>query len=187
MAIYDTRNRYAIKDIRILKLINECTTNVQIWGFKLPKEITWYSAQCNNRLGLANYRTNSITLSTFLFKETDDNNIRNTIYHELGHLIAGPKAHHGYEWKKVVKVISDKTGLIISRLAKTSDYEYFQSTDYQDKYKYIFKCKHCGCTLRYQKHTNFVDTYNDTYVDTKGNKKPRWTCSCCGGTFERIK
>lgn len=181
-----TRNRYAINNQRILKLIRQCTQDVQDWGFKLPKEITWYSASCKRRLGLASYTNNSITLSQFLFNESNDDNIKNTIYHELAHLIAGPHTHHGPAWQRVANEISTRSGLVISRLAHSEDYEYFQSQDYKDLYKYVFKCKQCGCTVKYQKRTRFVDTYNDTYT-IKGVEKPRWTCSCCGGTFQRIK
>ena len=182
----ETRNRYAINNTRILKLINICTKDVQDWGFKLPKEITWYAANCKRRLGLASYSTNSITLSKFLFNETKDDNIKNTIYHELAHLIAGPRTHHGPAWQKVAKVISVKSGLNITKLAETANYEYFNSQAYKDLYKYVFKCTKCGCTLKYQKKTNFVDTYNEM-ITVGGIQKHRWTCSCCGGHFERVK
>lgn len=181
------KNRYQIKDKRMLTLINSCVKDMKSWGFKLPVPINWYSANCSKRLGQAVYLDNSITLSSFLFKESEDDNIRNTIYHELCHLVAGPGTHHGPKWKAVAKIVTEKTGLKIARLAESDKYDYFHSKEFLGKYKYNFKCKKCGIEVHYQKRTKFVNTYSDTYLDNQGNKKPRWVCSCCGGTFEKIK
>jgi predicted SprT family Zn-dependent metalloprotease len=180
------RNRYVITDARVLTIISSCVSDMKNWGFKLPREIKFYSAECSSRLGLATYSDNSVTLSSFLFKESQDDNIRNTVYHELAHLVAGPGTHHGPKWQAVAKVITEKTGLKIERLAKTANYEYFQSEEYSNKYKYSFKCSGCGVEIHYQKKTQFVNTYADTIVDRKGVTRPRWTCSRCGGTFHKI-
>ncbi len=180
------RNRYSITDQRVLMLIGTCVGNMEEWGFKLPPKITWYSSKCSKRLGQAAYKDNSITLSSFLFKETKDDNIKNTIYHELCHLVAGPGTHHGPAWQKVAKLVTQKSGLEITRLAKSEDYDYFKSEEYHNKHKYCFRCKGCGAEVHYQKRTQFVNTYSDTFTDSKGVKKPRWTCSKCGGTFEKI-
>lgn len=187
MAIYDVRNRFMISNPRVLRIINECTHNMTKWGFKLPSHISWYSCNCKNRLGLANYRMGSITLSEFLFKESKDENIMHTVYHELGHLAAGPGAGHGPKWKAIMSRVKQETGLEIKRLASTANYEYFKSEEHKKHYKYFFKCKKCGCTIKYEKHTKFVDTYNDTYIAADGTRKPKWVCSHCGGTFEQIK
>ncbi len=52
-------------------------------------------------LGKCNYRDRIISLSRSHVLDGKEEDIIDTILHEIAHAIAGPKARHGPEWKKV--------------------------------------------------------------------------------------
>ena len=52
-------------------------------------------------LGLCNYNTKRIELSSHFVRDNDELAIRDTLLHEIAHAIAGPNAGHGIAWKKI--------------------------------------------------------------------------------------
>lgn len=176
----NVRNRCPITDKHILELIKECENTVRELGYHLPTNIKFLECKANRRAGLACYRDSTIVLSNFIFKEKDEA-IKAVILHEFGHLIAGPYAHHGPLWKKVVNKISSATGISITRCYSTKDLP-VHTEELQNKWKYHFRCKGCGLTVHYYRRTEFVKTYDQLY-----NGKPRWYCRHCGQGFELIK
>jgi SprT protein len=82
---------------------------------ELAPQITWqFSRRLTSSGGNANYRTNVIKFSTIFWERADAADIRNTVYHEICHLIARYKSRytdkygqvryqriqpHGWEWK----------------------------------------------------------------------------------------
>lgn len=181
----ETKTWVTLTDSRVIGIINKCIQEVTEMGYKVPAGIKYKTFKSVKTFGICSYREHTLVLNEQLLKE-DENCIRNTVMHELAHFIAGPRAKHGPEWKKVANRISVATGLSITRTNPIASHaavaEYRAS-----KIKYRFKCKGCGCTLEYTKMTKFVRTYDETYETYGGEKKPRWTCSCCGNTFEMIK
>lgn len=175
------KNRTKITNPRILELIKECVDNTKTMDFKLPRKIRFLQCEATRRAGLATYKDSTIVLSTFIYKETDEA-IKSVIYHEIGHLIAGPLAHHGPVWQRVVNKMSQITGIKITRLYSDSDMP-IHAEERKKAYKYIFRCKSCGCTCNYLRETVFTKTYDEKTL----TGKPRWTCARCGGTFEKIK
>ena len=178
--VQNIRNREKITDRRILLLINECVENCKVMGFAIPKNIRFLQCKAIRRAGLACYRDNTIVLSTFIYKESDDA-VRTIIYHEIGHLIAGSLAKHGPVWQKVVAKMSKATSLTITRCYSDADMP-IHAEEKKKAWKYNFRCKGCGCELHYTRRTEFVNTYNEML----GNK-PRWTCTKCGHGFEMVK
>lgn len=178
------RNRYEIKNTRVLKLIDSCVTDMKSWGIPLPEHITWKSCKCDKRLGLATIGKNIITLSDFLFDEPKDNSIKSVIYHELAHLAAGPGEHHGPKWKAIANLITQESGIKVTRCADPREYEYFKTIQKDDKYR--FRCTGCGVEVSYQKKSHFVKSYNKTFISASGERKYCWVCKYCKNHFEKI-
>lgn len=179
--VYNIRNRSQITNQHILTLIQECVKNTKAMGFSVPRNLRFLECKATRRAGLACYRDVTIVLSTFLYKETDTA-IKSTIYHEIGHIVAGSLAGHGPLWQKVVNKMSKTTGIKITRCYSNADMP-IHAQEVQTLWKYNFRCKGCGSQLHYLRKTDFVKTYNHTM----SNGKPRWTCTRCGGTFELVK
>jgi predicted SprT family Zn-dependent metalloprotease len=175
------KNRALITDTRILTLIAECVQKTKAMGFVVPTTLRFLECKAARRAGLACYQDTTIILSTFIYKE-EDNAIKSVIYHELGHIIAGPLAKHGPIWLRVVNKMSATTGLKISRCYNDKDMP-VHAEEKKALWKYNFQCTKCKCQVHYLKRTDFVNTYNAIM----SNGKPRWTCAHCGGTFELIK
>lgn len=55
--------------------------------------------RAERRLGCCHYRTRQITLSRAYVLAADEPSVRDTILHEIAHVLAGPRARHGWEWK----------------------------------------------------------------------------------------
>ena len=180
--IQKTRNKQAITNPHILELIQECVTNTKDMGFSLPSSLRFAERKnAKGLVGTASCVKKVIVLSNFIYKEKDDT-IKSVIYHELGHIIAGAGAHHGPVWKKVVNKMTEVTGIKISRLYN-DEMMPVHAAEKANIAKFIFRCKKCGGIVYYYKRARFTDTYDE--LNKLGN--PRWTCTHCGGTFEKIK
>jgi len=55
------------------------------------------------RAGLCDYRRKRITVSRYLAARFDDDEIHQTLLHEVAHAVAGHTAAHGPAWKKVAR------------------------------------------------------------------------------------
>lgn len=66
-------------------------TVVNPWGFRWDK--------ARRRYGLCSYRHRFISLSAPLTKLSPEEQVRDTILHEIAHVLAGPVARHGRLWK----------------------------------------------------------------------------------------
>lgn len=176
------RNRTVITEPRILTLIEECVTNTKNMGFALPESLRFLERKNAKRVaGTAYTRQKVIALSEFIYKEKDSA-IKAVIYHELAHIIAGPGVGHGPVWKNIVGKMTKTTGIKITRLYSDEDMP-VHAAEVGKLWKYAFRCKGCGSTIHYFKATKFCKTYDQLLL----SGKPRWTCTKCGGTFEKIK
>jgi len=184
MGVQIIRNRAEIKDPHILALIKECVEKTKSLNYYVPDNLKFLQCKAEKRAGQASYKTNSITLSTFVYKE-QDKHIKQVIYHELAHIVAGPNTHHGPVWKRIANSISRATGLNISRVYDKEDMPVHYEVRLKNKitrYRYTFRCKKCGAILHYARECKFTRTYNQMLGD-----KPRWVCKRCGGSFEKIE
>lgn len=55
------------------------------------------------RAGLCDYRRKRITVSRYLAARFEDDEIHQTLLHEVAHAVAGHAAAHGPEWKRVAR------------------------------------------------------------------------------------
>jgi predicted SprT family Zn-dependent metalloprotease len=55
--------------------------------------------RAKRRLGSCNYRDRKITLSSNLTELRDEQNVRNTILHEIAHAIVGGRNGHNHIWR----------------------------------------------------------------------------------------
>lgn len=92
---------------RIRELVNEGYTEVIGWSFDFNKRRT--------HVGLCSYRKKTIFYSEY-YIGTEAENVKNTINHELAHVLAGPGNGHGPKWKQMCKV----TGCTDNRMNSTA-------------------------------------------------------------------
>lgn len=97
------------KDIkrRANEIRNECIAACPHYADKLRTILIQTSVRMTRRAGQANYRKNSIQLSVPFFSDEGnfENGLRNTVTHEMAHLIVGVEGRngqpHGPQWRRV--------------------------------------------------------------------------------------
>lgn len=67
------------------------------WRFEFDNAI--------RRAGLCSYRRKVISLSRHFVTMNDAGQVTDTILHEIAHVLAGPAAKHGYQWKVIARSI----------------------------------------------------------------------------------
>ena len=67
------------------------------WTFKFDN--------ARSRFGCCKHSTKTISLSRILTELNDEENVKDTILHEIAHALAGRKAGHSYRWKMVAENI----------------------------------------------------------------------------------
>ena len=72
--------------------------------------------RAKTRLGLCDYQKKTIQLSKPLAASQDEQQIRDTLLHEIAHALAGPRAGHGKKWQ----AIAQKIGATPQRCAEIS-------------------------------------------------------------------
>tara|TARA_R110000824_G_scaffold342892_2_gene529368 strand:- start:129 stop:605 length:477 start_codon:yes stop_codon:yes gene_type:complete len=60
---------------------------------------TFAVSRGKNILGSCAYRTKTIKISKYLIQLGTDEEVRETVLHEVGHALAGGKAGHGHLWR----------------------------------------------------------------------------------------
>ncbi len=64
--------------------------------------------RATRRFGLTNYTTRTISLSAPLSVLNPEEQVADTILHEIGHVLAGPRAGHGPEWKAIMRTLGGR-------------------------------------------------------------------------------
>jgi predicted SprT family Zn-dependent metalloprotease len=59
-------------------------------------------------LGLCDYRKKEIRLGRWMFQHLSDDEIVDTIRHEVAHVLAGDRAGHGYVWRQYARQLGAK-------------------------------------------------------------------------------
>lgn len=67
------------------------------WSFRFDN--------AKRRAGLCNYTDRRITVSRYLAAKFDDDEIHQVLLHEIAHALAGSRAAHGPEWKRIAREI----------------------------------------------------------------------------------
>lgn len=106
------------------------------WHFKFNKN--------KRRLGVCKYRNRMIELSIYIFS-LGDNEVRNTILHEIAHAKVGPTHGHNHVWRSAALAIGctgDRCGGVMLDAPA----------------RYIGTCSTCNATLRRFKKTRYMNT-----------------------------
>ena len=79
---------------------------VRVWAealIRLHLDNSWSFAfdRAARRAGLCDFAKKRITVSRHLAERAEDDVVHQTLLHEVAHALAGPKAGHGPEWKRI--------------------------------------------------------------------------------------
>jgi predicted SprT family Zn-dependent metalloprotease len=83
---------------KILKYFKKEGFITDEWQFQWSKAKSY--------LGYCNYNKKYISLSRFYVEIANKDQIKDTILHEIAHIIAGQKAGHGPQWKRACREIT---------------------------------------------------------------------------------
>jgi predicted SprT family Zn-dependent metalloprotease len=81
----------------MMSLMREHGLTLSGWRFKWDRAV--------KRNGSCNYGTRTLTLSRALTPLRTEAEVRNTVLHEIAHAMAGHRAGHGVEWRKVHRAL----------------------------------------------------------------------------------
>lgn len=81
---------------------------VRVWAealIRLHLDESWSFGfdHATRRAGLCNYTDKRITVSRHLAERFDDDEIHQTLLHEVAHALAGPGTGHGPEWRAIAR------------------------------------------------------------------------------------
>jgi predicted metal-dependent hydrolase len=129
--------------------------------------------------GRCNTRTNPKTKESYSYIEVaynllyaSDEEIMNTIIHEILHSCEGCQ-NHGDIWKKYANIMNKKYGYNVKR-ATSSEEKGLTELTYQNA-KYLLQCDKCG-TIIYKSKMCRIVAHPEYFC-----------CSKCKGHFKRIK
>lgn len=171
--------RIPILEHRRLKILADCDRRFKSyckeWGIEkqLPN-IAWYTYNDASELGVTIFGDNSITLNEKLFS-SNPMLLKQTIYHEMAHLIAGYEVNHGKDWTKLVNKINEREGTKISAYTDPTDMDPAWEADQAEKAKHIYRCRGCGKFYFVNRENDFTRRYKQE--NALGEKLYR--CSNC--------
>lgn len=84
-----------------------------------------------------------------------EQNIKNTIMHELIHSLDGCMRHTG-RWREIADIVNARLGYNINRTSSHEDYDKYYTAKKSNSAKYEIKCTKCGCSTKYQRNTKTV-------------------------------
>jgi len=76
----------------VVDLLNKHGLREKGWTFAVSRG--------KNVLGSCKYKTKTIKISKYLIQLGTDEEVRETVMHEIGHALAGGKAGHGWLWRE---------------------------------------------------------------------------------------
>lgn len=92
--------------------------------YYLP-EWTFQFDGAKKRFGYCSYRRKEITVSLEMAIKNEEDQVLDVILHEIAHGIAGHKAGHGFEWKRVcVDIGADPNQYYDSSTVQQADHRY---------------------------------------------------------------
>lgn len=179
-------NEILIPDIRYIPYIKECVNNLKQWGFSYDYRNICWDVRKMQSVGRTEWSLENGEIKTTIILNQGlitlgEENIKDTIYHELGHVLAGPKAGHGEPWLKIMDFIKKKTSLPLTAQVEP---EALSDLYYIVGHKYALMCEKCGKIIGFEKEEPFVKNPKE-YDEI--NKCYRFTHKGCGGLWQRIK
>jgi len=107
-----------------------------------------------NAAGHASWKWNRIDLHTHLFTdEAPDGELRDTLFHEIAHLVAGwacDEWHHGRDWRRIFADLGYPHGQVRHSMAR------LRGTTGKPRTRtvYVYQCKSCGHEISRRKKFN---------------------------------
>lgn len=158
---------------RLLRLFNECLAEADAIGINYGKidRIT-VSYKDTHWFGICHKFTDFYTIEIAHFilgDNTTDEQVKNTIMHEILHTCPNCMRHNS-NWKRKVNMVNDCYAFY--HISTYSEFEDFGlSVEKVLKPKYILKCEKCSYTIGYQRKCKIV------------NHPSLYCCGKCGGDF----
>lgn len=88
---------YLAGDLIAEHLNDHLKTGERPWDFAFDRAV--------RRFGCCHWRTRRITLSRHLVLLNDEEQVRDVVLHEVAHALAGHRAGHGPEWRRMARVV----------------------------------------------------------------------------------
>lgn len=155
---------------RAEKMVTDLGYQVPNYTIKLGNAKTYYGQASFSYDRTTEKKSNcSITLSKWTAKYVDEHDIMDTCLHELAHLVAPHKAHHGLPWQLIVNNINKTYGYNISRVGSKGKVPEAK----KQQAKYTITCS-CGTSYGYHKKSKMVKII-------MGEIKGTGTCPHCKG------
>lgn len=128
-----------IVDARIMakRLMEQHGITREGWRLELDNAV--------RRLGATHYHTRRITLSKHLIALNTEDIVRQTVLHEIAHVLAGPTAGHGPEWRRLARSLGH-SGERVNRIATVPTGG-----------RYVATCATCGATNYRHRKTARMD------------------------------
>lgn len=104
----------------------------------VPSDWTFAFDNATTRLGACSYKNRRISLSRHYTAHATEEQVRDTILHEIAHVLAGPAARHGLTWKAIASRLGatpkacatnpfvDSEGEVRKRLAKVEGKPFYR-------------------------------------------------------------
>ena len=161
----------------LLQHVNECKSELDALGIKYGKVVNWtVNTRAKKRLGACKkigFRLFEISISGFLLEDNADTVIlKNTIVHELLHTVKGCFSHKD-KWKQLAQFVN--SSLPYYNIKRTTDLNGLGLDSIKEpNFKYVLRCKKCGCEIKRQRQSKAVKNYK------------YYRCGKCGGELELI-
>ena len=131
---------------KVVGLFNQCKEELVNLGYDLPSVGINLDYNSVSIMGLCEKKIGSdfflIKVSKFHWQNNDEEEVRNTIMHELTHAIDRNKHSHNHVWMRLAQEVSLKTGVEIKMYASTTEGEEKASMERAVAYVNCDSCNH---------------------------------------------
>lgn len=149
--------------------IDSSTSHLGQCNWEYTKRYSQFELKRAVREKTLRYKRVVILLSKYVFNMSDDE-IRNTIVHEFGHMVS-PGYNHDYFWENRANTIGKSFGVTCERLAGKNETDQFHSAiNKTGIYKYTVECPSCHTQWKFQRMCNTVK-YPSKYHCVKCQKQ----------------
>ena len=130
----------------LIKYVNECIHELTEYGIDIPDDYSYViDKRCVKRMGQCRYSKKEIGISEFMLNENvlrDDHWLRDTIIHEMLHILAPMSGHKG-KWKTLANQVNIKSGGKYN-IKRCGDFDEMGIKRKPKEIKYVVECPDCG-------------------------------------------
>jgi predicted SprT family Zn-dependent metalloprotease len=121
----------------------KCKDELVALGYDVPEVVFDTNYNSVNVMGVCIKRLEQYTIkiSKFHWENNGEQEVRNTIIHELSHAIDRNKHSHNHQWMRLAKEISSKTNTVIKMYAESTEGEEKASMERAVAYTDCDTCK----------------------------------------------